>query len=258
MNLVKHVLEPKRLLLVWQGPDGSKRTRHSVAELVCQGDGVVRFRYLHGEPDFENACAEGFINYPAFRKIEQTYELGVVDTFMRRLPPRTRGDYAQYLEQFRLRPDTPISDFALLAYTGAKLPGDGFSILNPLEDIDGPCEVLIEVAGFRHSSSLASSQLRPGDSVSFVHESDNPHDPNAVAVLVRGLRIGYVPRQQARAVRKWFEAGLLHAEIERVNGRPDRPLIFLFVWVSSAAVTVPRRDVEFNVNHDYSSIHQRR
>jgi hypothetical protein len=240
MNYITHILEPKRLLLVWQGPEGTKRTRFSVAELLRQGEEAVRFRYLSNTSDFASACAEGFVNYPAFRKTDQTYDLGVVDTFIRRLPPRTRGDYGQYLEQFRLVPDKRISDFALLAYTGAKLPGDGFSIINPLEDVAGPCEILIEVAGFRHASELPQDHLRPGDMASFVPESDNMHDLNAVAIFVRGRKIGYVPRQQAGAIRKWCQTDTFSAQVERVNGRPERPLIYLFATLASVAQVAPR------------------
>lgn len=230
MNFIEHVLEPKRLLLVWQGPEGSsRRMRYAVAELARQGDGQVRFEYLVNTDDFKNACAEGFINFPAFRKVDQSYELGVVDTFIRRLPPPSRGDYAQYLEQFRLRPDTKISDFALLAYTGAKLPSDGFSIINPLAQVDSEGEVLLEVAGFRHVSRIPLASLHPGIPVQFAPEPDNAFDPGAVAILVRDEKIGYVPRQQARGIREQLANGSLSAQIERLNGSPERPLVFLFV-----------------------------
>lgn len=237
MNFIEHVLEPKRLLLVWQGPEGSSRTRHTVAELVRQSDGQVRFRYLTDGADFSAARAEGFVNYPAFRKVDQTYDLGVVDTFIRRLPPRTRGDYAQYLEQFRLRPETSISDFALLAYTGARLPSDGFSIVNPLEDVSQAAELLIEVAGFRHAAEVSLDVLRIGDEIQFVPEPGNPRDPDAMAVLADGQKIGYVPRQQSHAVRTLLDGRTLRGHIERVNGSHERPLVFVFTEVRPLAST---------------------
>lgn len=236
MNFVEHVMEPKRLLLVWQGPEGSsRRTRYAVAELLRQADEQVRFRYLVDTADFKNACAEGFINFPAFRKVDQTYELGVVDTFLRRLPPVTRGDYAQYLEQFRLRPSTKISKFALLAYTGAKLPSDGFSIVNPLEDFAQAGDLMIEVAGFRHAAGASLATLRPGEAVQFAPEPDNSYDPNATSVLFHGQKIGYVPRQQSSAIRALCTAGALTARIERLNGSPERPLVYLFATLRPIA-----------------------
>lgn len=240
MNFIEHILEPKRLLLVWQGSEGSSRTRHTVAELLRQGDKPVRLRYLTGTQDFDSACEEGFTNFPAFRKVDQTYDLGVEETFMRRLPPRSRGDYGQYLEQFRLRPGIRISDFALLAYTGAKLPGDGFSIISPLEDVVGSCEILLEVAGFRYSSQLSITDIQPGETVMFEPEANNPSDLNSVAILVRGQKIGYVPRQQAPAIRRQSEAVSLSAQVERVNGRTDRPLVYLFTTLGTVAQAASR------------------
>lgn len=229
MKYIEHVHEPRRLLLIWQGPEGSTRSRHAVAELVRTFDERVQFRYLTGSAELDAAQNEGFINFPAFRKLEQTYDLGVVETFMRRLPPRTRGDYGQYLEQFRLRSETRITEFALLAYTGAKLPSDGFSILNPLEDVLDSCDVLLEVAGFRHAAELSPSEIHEGDIAVFQPEPGNIHDPNAVAILVRGRKIGFVPRQQTLALRQWLKSAALEVAVERVNGRPERPLVYVFV-----------------------------
>ena len=60
MNFVEHVLEPKRLLLVWQGPEGSSRVRHTVAELVRDSDDQV--------PCFSSitamACAVSKVGFP--------------------------------------------------------------------------------------------------------------------------------------------------------------------------------------------------
>lgn len=235
MNFIEHVHEPQTLLLVWQGPEGSSRIRHTVAELRREGASPVRLRYLVGSESFDAARREGFEVYPAFRKAEQTYDLGVVETFMRRLPPRKREDYAQYLEQFRLRPTTEISDFALLAYTGAKLPGDGFSIINPLSPLNGKADVLIEVAGFRHAAEIPLAQLAVGQPVEFVPDDANPHDPEAVAIYAQGSKLGFVPRQQTTAVRRLLAAGAITARIERINGSQQRPLVYLLCHLDASA-----------------------
>ncbi|HMN20925.1 MAG TPA: HIRAN domain-containing protein [Ottowia sp.] len=239
MNFIEHVREPARLLLVWQGPEGSSRVRHTVAELLRHPGGSVRLRYL---TDVAGARAEGFIGFPAFRKLDQEYEQGVLETFMRRLPPRSRGDYARYLEQFRLRPGAEISDFALLAYTGAKLPGDGFSIIDPLDQVTAPSEVIIEVAGFRHTSQVPLDEITVGSPVQLVAEPDNPHDRNAVVMLTQGRKIGHVPRQQAVGVRRWMDRGTLSAHVERVNGTPERPLVYVFLRFGSDDSSAPDHD----------------
>lgn len=241
MNFIEHIREPRRLLLIWQAAEG-KRARHAVAELLRPEAGPVRLQYLTGTDDFEAARSEGFFSFPAFRKPAQVYDLGVVETFVRRLPPRSRGDYAQYLEKFRLHPETPISDFALLAYTGAKLPSDGFSVLDPLDDVQARCELLLEVAGFRHAAQVSREEIKIGDPARFVPEPNNPHDQKAVAVYLGAAKIGYIPRQQAPAVQRLVQEGAIEAVVERVNGQPERPLIYLFTRLQAeASINTPRR-----------------
>lgn len=231
MNYIEYVRDPSRLLLIWQRPeeDGVPRVRRAVAELVREGGAPVRFRYLADTPDFVAAQAEGFVNFPAFRKLHVTYDIGVLDVFMRRLPPRSRGDYGKYLEQFRLRPETPISDFALLAYTGATLPSDGFGILDSLDGPAGVFDVLLTVAGVRHVAPNVATELRVGAAATFVPEEGNVHDADAVAVHVSGTHVGYVPRPQARGLRHLLRTAEIDAQVVRVNGTPERPLLRLLV-----------------------------
>jgi hypothetical protein len=232
MRFIEHIHEPNRLLLVWQGMEGTSRDRRVVAEIDRCAGGTARFRYVRDSEDFRQACEEGFLNFPAFRKVDQAeYRLGVVETFMRRLPPRSRGDYAQYLEQFRLHPQTLISDFALLGYTGAKLPSDGFSLVDPLDDLRGRCDLMVEVAGFRHVSTIEASDITPGMSARLTPEPDNPRDPNAVAVYIADCKVGYIPRPQTRAIHDALKQGSVGTTVERVNGRPDRPLVYLFTQI---------------------------
>lgn len=241
MNFIEHIHEPERLLLVWQGPEGSSRARHSVAELTRGDAGPVRLRYLTDMPCFKLAQNEGFEIFPAFRKLEATYDLGVVETFMRRLPPRKREDYPQYLEQFRLRHGTQISDFALLAYTGAKLPGDGFLIVNPLTPLRSKAQVMIEVAGFRHASQMPLTALAEGQAVEFVNDDDNAHDHNAVALFIDGRKIGFVPSQQAVAVRALMRREGISAAVERINGSKERPLVYLLAQLDGDVANVQER-----------------
>ncbi len=227
MNFIEHLVEPERLLLVWQAPDGKVRARLEVGELLREGEEIT-FRYLTESEDFARACELGFTCYPAFRKTDRDYTTSVMDTFMRRLPPRKRGDFSRYLEQWRLTAETTPSDFALLAYSGAKLPNDGFSVDWPLAEVEAPCELLLEVAGFRYQEGVEISDLAEGMSVQFQLESENPYDPRALSVEVDGQRIGYVKRSQRDAVLSWLERYEVEAVIERLNGTPDRPLVYLF------------------------------
>lgn len=128
---LQHVVEPERLLLTWQPPDDGTtiRTRRIVAELTYSDNyESVTFTYLVDTPDFLAAKAAGFLGYPAFRLKTATHTQGVMSAFMRRLPPRKREDFGAYLTQHWLPNPFTLSDFALLGYTGAKLPSDGFAL----------------------------------------------------------------------------------------------------------------------------------
>jgi len=95
MNLISHIDTPNRLLLVWQSPEGTERNRFVVGE-VCLDDKGYIFRYLVDTEQFDNACTEGFTCYPAFPKTNQEYREGILETFLRRMPPRKRGDFGKY------------------------------------------------------------------------------------------------------------------------------------------------------------------
>ena len=50
------------------------------------------------------------------------------------------------------------------------------------------------VAGFQHwDGALVLSELKPGMQLTLVPEPDNPYDPNAVAILFQGVKLGFVP-----------------------------------------------------------------
>lgn len=226
MNLIHRVHQPNRLLLVWQSPEGKSRKRFVVGELCLVGSNYL-FRYLVDTVDFSNACDEGFACYPAFRKLNHEYHEGVLETFLRRIPPRRRGDFNKYLEQWRLASDVDISDFALLGHTGAKLPNDGFSLINPFDDVVAPYQFYIEVAGFRYQSSVALTDISIGMTVDFIREPENSHDDQAVRIEVMGRKIGYVNKVQSPAFRRWLESYQLTGSIERINGTESRPLIYV-------------------------------
>lgn len=232
MNLIHHINQPSRLLLVWQPPEGKSRTRFVVGELCLDGEDCV-FRYLDNTEDFANAIDEGFVCYPAFRKLNQEYNEGVLETFLHRIPPRKRGDFNKYLEQWRLAPDINISDFALLGHTGAKLPNDGFSLINPFDGIDAPFEFYIEVAGFRYQENIHLDDISVGMAVNFVSEPENSFDQQAVRIETMGRKIGYVNKTQCPAFTRWLEHYSITACIERINGTQVRPLIYIYGRVGS-------------------------
>lgn len=241
MNLITHIVEPNQLFLVWQAPNGPRRTRRVVGELVRQNDSVD-LNYLWDTQDYQEALQDGFDGYPAFKIKIREHHRGVLEILGRRLPPRTRSDFPAYLERLRLPNDVKISDFALLGYSEAHLPGDGFSVLNDFSEVVGPCEFLSEIAGFRYyeGMKLDNSDL-VGQLAELRRESDNEFDPNAIAVYAFGAKLGYINRVQAPTICWWLEQNYeIEAAVERINGSTNRPLVYLFLQVRPPASTSER------------------
>jgi len=120
---------------------------------------------------------------------------------MRRLPPRKREDFAKYLAQHGLPAPFQHSDFALLGYTGARLPSDGFALVPEFPPDELPCDYLTEVAGLRHVFNGDIALINVGDSVFFVTDKDNAIDADALTVVCKGHMIGYVNRALKNTVR---------------------------------------------------------
>lgn len=228
MNVIEHVCEPSRLVLTWQSPDldGQERKRFGVADLHRVNDDAVLI--YRSNDEVNRAKALGYEGYPAFRM--DTREHGnALAAFKRRLPPRERSDFAHYLRNFRLQ-NCNLSDFALLGYTEAKLPSDGFGLVNQLEYDCVPSEHMLEIAGFRHYLEQ-SHGLSEGEVVQIELEPENQFDPAAIAFRWRGRKIGNVNRFQIETVTQWLDRRTVNAIFERRNGSPERPRGYAFVKV---------------------------
>jgi hypothetical protein len=197
-----------------------------VAEIVPSGNDVV-LRYLPDTDDYKAAVACGFAGYPAFRTNPVEHRQGVLDAFNRRLPPRKREDFSDFLAKHRLPDPFPLSDLALLGYTGAALPSDGFALVPDFPDQPGPFDYVTELAGVRHVNGLDLSRISIGDEVQFAYDRENPVERDALFVVHHGKPLGYVNRALRARVAKWAGTGHLSARIERLNGKPDRPLVYV-------------------------------
>lgn len=239
MNWIEHVCEPRRLILAWQAPDNTRvRFRWAVGEVTRGGSDALTLRYLVGEEfahvnagrTFSDLTRLGYRGYPGFRIRNPVHTEGVLESLMRRLPRSSRADFDEYRAHFRLRPDSHLSDLGMLGYTEAKLPSDGFSLVNPLECDGERFEIMTEIAGFRYYVTV-HPPVHVGEVVTFKPEPTNDHDPNAVMVCIGGNQVGYVNRLQAPAFLRWLEERSIRAVIERVNGNRDRPRVFVFVRI---------------------------
>lgn len=232
MRYIEHLVEPDRLLLSWQAQESERRSRYVVGQLIRTGDMVV-LEYFKGSVDYEEASEHGFKGYPAFQaKAETTYDTQVMEAFIRRLPSRSRRDFSRFLELRGIRPDVSISDFALLGYTGAKLPDDGFELVHPFDEANEPFEFITEIAGFRHASEINAEDIAIGSAVSFVREPMNEYDSRAIRIEMNGKKLGYVDRGRLELFHKHFNAGdMISGEVNRRNGTVERPLIYIYTSI---------------------------
>jgi len=234
--LITNPIQTQRALLTWQTPlgTGGARRRHAVGELVAV-DGGARFNYLSETDSFRAARNEGFDGYPGLA-LDGSDVSDALAIFLRRLPSPERPDYDQFLKTFGLSTDAGWSGLSLLAYTGARLAGDSFSITETFDGFDRPFRYIFDVAGFRRFIQNATD-LQAGDSVSLVHQPENAHDTNAVQVLREsGECLGFINRLQSKRLLEWQQSGSIAASVYRFNGRPTYPRLFLLADVQPGRV----------------------
>ena len=236
MRYIEHIFEPDRLLLSWQSP--GERLRMFVAELVRNGDNA-NLVYLKEREDFSKAQSLGFNGYPGF-DIEKDVYKNVLASFMKRLPPRSRGDFGRFLDALRIKAEAEISDFALLGYSGAKLPDDDFTVINPFENASFPFEFMLPVEGYQHyQDELSLNVLSIDMQADFEVEPDNPKDPQAIKIIIDGIRVGYVCRGLTASFHKWMQSDLtISAYVERINGTGQDPKVYLYVSVKKTLCIV--------------------
>ncbi len=234
MKYIEHIVEPDRLLLSWQTSiPGKSRQRKLIAELTRNGDDAD-LTYLEGSDDFLSAQNLEFEGYPGFG-IEKEIHQNILGSFMKRLPPRSRGDFDRFLNALRINPESKaeISDFALLGYSGAKLPDDDFTVINPFENASVPFELIVSVQGYQHyQENMPISELSTDMQAVFEAEPDNAYDPEAIKIMINGVMAGYVSRGLTGSFHKWIQSDLaISAYIERINGTEQHPDIYLYVSV---------------------------
>lgn len=233
MHFIEHIIEPEKLLLIWQSSEESHRSRYVVGELY-RSDDTINLRYLPETTDFKEAQKQGFESYIAFPDTQQIYS-NVLDTFMRRLPPKKREDFPQYLENFRIPKEATFSLFALLGYIGAKSPSDNFSLIHPFNNIQGSCELLVEATGYRHLPIKRDIQI--GDAAHFEEQTDEETCEKKIAISVNNELIGYVTHALLPTFQNWIQKKLItEAWVEKKNGQPGKPTLYLYVKVCTKIV----------------------
>ncbi|PCJ52459.1 MAG: hypothetical protein COA73_16240 [Candidatus Hydrogenedentota bacterium] len=239
-HYIEHIIEPEKLLVTWQGETtGSTEARHRkiVGELVCHAE-TITLNYSTDTKEFHEAQESGFDGVPGFPIGTNIFD--ATSAFIRRLPPRSRKDFPEYLHGFRIAEGVELSDFALMGYTGARLTDDGITLVHPFDNADPPFEIYTQVQGYRHyMDDIPLSTIQSGQQVNFVSEPNNEYDPDAVRIDLAESEleqptIGYISKGLASNFSRWIQNGYqVNGVIERLNGIPERPLIYVFVTVTA-------------------------
>jgi HIRAN domain len=76
-------------------------------------------------------------------------------------------------------------------------------------------------AARHHARALAGAAAAPGRPLELRRDPDNPHDPNAIAVLAGGEQVGWVPREVAASLAPELDAGRPWAAVVLREQRPS-------------------------------------
>ncbi|MDY0011822.1 MAG: HIRAN domain-containing protein [Rhodocyclaceae bacterium] len=81
----------------------------------------------------------------------------------------------------------------------------------------------VPLAGFQyHAGKILWDEMREGDVLTLAREPDNRHDPRAVRVEWRGVKLGYLPRGDNAQVAAAMDRGEgFSARIGRLASHPD-------------------------------------
>jgi hypothetical protein len=240
VNWIQSIVEPKMLYLAWQAPDHLHDRFRWAVGVVSRRNGAMSLRYLRDQEfasfnqgrAMKEAINLGYQGHAAFSLKREVHTEGVEEALMRRMPPRSRPDFTDYKVQFRLPSQIILSDFSLLGSTEAKVPNDGFSLVDPLDPSASMVDLMIEIAGHRYYAKETSLDGKVGSAVEILPEPENPKDPNAVQILLGDKKIGNINRLQCKTFLSWLANRSVTAEIERLNGSVEKPRAFIFVRVS--------------------------
>ena len=230
MKLIRNIIEPDHLLVYWNTLVGKDHMKRCIAKIFKKDD-ILNLTYLTDTDDYKEAIKLGFWGFPGLRINTQNHK-NVEEQFYKRVVSKKRDDFKDFLKANRILPETKISDFALLGYSGGRLVGDNFVIVHPFDTPKRPFQIYIEVAGFRFRDNNLVNIIDVGLSVNFEYESDNQRDEDAIKILFNNHHLGYVGRGLIPSFRNWLETGsIANATIERINGTKEKPRLYIFLEI---------------------------
>lgn len=217
----------KTLYLAWRNPHD--RSWYPIGRLRRDGEEYV-FQYTQG---VLRARAEaGFQPLAAFPDVGAEYRsTALFSLFTNRLLPRSRPEYGQFIEWLHV-PESDAEPFLILARSGGRRTTDTLEVFAaPEPDASGGARLYFFIHGARHfpeGSAGRGERLTPGEPLMLMHDLQNPHDPNALALRTaerapRDLHLlGFCPRYLSEELLPLLreDPQQFRVEVVRVNPPP--------------------------------------
>ena len=203
------------LYLIWKDP---QTRRNFIIGKLCRSNKYT-FEYCE---EFGQAETYGWSKFDVF-PIEQQYESETLfPVFASRLPDKSRRDIEKILKKYGL---DQYDEFELLRKSGARLPIDGYSFIDPIFPDAETIEKDFYVMGIRHNAPCEGKncsllpQVRIDDELKLERESNNPYDSNAICIkTLTNEMLGYVPRYYSLAITDRLEKGMSYScKIVEIN-----------------------------------------
>lgn len=198
--------KPLELWFIWQNVE--TRQRYHIGTLLYK-DGLFSFHYeLKGyRRKLRDALDNGYKPHLAFPDIYKEYTSKTLfSSFTRRLPDPRRPDYNDVLASLGLSLDSTEMD--VLRVTGGLLATDSYEFVAPIIVSGNQFHFDFFIAGWRYyEGEKVINQLKKGDSIKFILDSDKSKDDKAVIVMsANDEKLGYIPA---------FYSGFMYGGVEK-------------------------------------------
>ncbi len=215
----------KTLYLAWRNPHD--RSWYPIGRLRAGGAEYV-FQYTQG---VLRARAEaGFQPLAAFPDFGAEYRSpALFSLFTNRLLPRSRPEYGQFIEWLHV-PETDAEPFLILARSGGRRTTDTLEVFAaPEPDSSGEATLYFFIHGARYvpeESAGRGERLTPGEPLMLMHDLQNAHDGNALALRTaekapRDLHLlGFCPRYLSEELLPVLREEPKHFRVEVVRVNP--------------------------------------
>lgn len=215
------------LFLAWQ--DLNSRSWFPIGRLTFDGM-KYKFVYIQSVKEAQQKCNfEPLSSFPYLNQVYTSTQLFPV--FSNRLLPRSRPDYASFLQWLNI-PEHEADPIAVLARSGGQRETDTLAVFSCLEpDEAGRYQLHFFAHGLRHLPPAAIERINrfePEEKLWLAHEFQNPYDSQALILNTEDHYIvGYCPRYLLSEVFELLKRSRSSVDlrVERVN-LPPTPLQF--------------------------------